>query len=308
LSARFGYAAVPLAGLVLLLTGAACSTRSLADLAAGRAVDGATPPAVATAAEAGTSVVDGPPPPIEPEPDAPDANPASGRDAAPADTATGIETGPGAALDAAPAGPKVTLLVGRTALGAADTAIAQRLTGLGLAPDIHEDSEAAMLDLTGVVLVFVSATAESNKVGNALRNLARPIIVCEPFLFDDFAMIPQGSNMAMDPWGVDSDQTTLDIVAPGHPLAGKLRGQVVVAGQPVRLSWGTPPPNALGIAHLIDQPSHVAIFAYETGTAMVALAAPARRVGFFLDLRTASDLSPMGWTLFDAAVNWALGR
>jgi hypothetical protein len=308
LNARPGRAAVPLAVLFLLVANPGCSTRSLADLTAGWAVDGAPPVAVATAPEAGTSVMDGSPAAIEPEPRPPDPVPAPDRDAAaPADTGMGIEAGHGVAADGAMAG-RVTLLVGRIALSAADTAIAGRLAGLGLTPDVHEDRETATLDFTGAVLVFISATADSDKVGSALRTLARPIVVCEPYLFDDFAMTPEGTNLAVDPWGVDSQQTTIEIVASGHPLAGGLRGQVVVAGQPVRLSWGTPPQGALDIAHVIDQPSHVALFAYETGTQMVALPAPARRVGCFLDLRTASDLSPMGWTLFDAAVNWALGR
>ena len=36
--------------------------------------------------------------------------------------------------------------------------------------------------------------------------------------------------------------------------------------------------------------------------------APARRLMFFLDNATLDELSPVGHRLFDAAVDWAVGR
>jgi hypothetical protein len=37
---------------------------------------------------------------------------------------------------------------------------------------------------------------------------------------------------------------------------------------------------------------------------MYSLAAPARRVGFFLPANSATDLTANGWLLFDAALAW----
>ena len=41
---------------------------------------------------------------------------------------------------------------------------------------------------------------------------------------------------------------------------------------------------------------------------MPGLAAPGRRVGFFLQDTTAAALTTAGLTLFDAAVRWATGQ
>jgi hypothetical protein len=301
-------AAARTAGLLGLLITAGCSSRSLAELSAGWAIDAGAPAVAPAGPEAGSPVADGGRGAVDEEPATPDPIPPFERDAqAPLDTEPSIDAAAGAMPDAPLPLPRVALLVSRISIGRADTAIVRRLTGLGLAPEVHDDSETATLDLTGVDLVFMSATAESAKVGSALREVARPIIVSEPFSFDAFGMTTKGAGGA-DVWGIDSQQTMLAISMPGHPMAGGLRGQVVVADQPVRLNWGTPPKDALAIAHLIADPTRVALFAYEAGSQMAGLTAPARRVGFFLDLRTANDLGPNGWTLFDAAVNWALGR
>ena len=61
------------------------------------------------------------------------------------------------------------------------------------------------------------------------------------------------------------------------------------------------------VASLPGQINQAAIFCYETGARMAALNAPARRVGFFLTETSASELTPEGWALFDAALTWALG-
>jgi hypothetical protein len=49
------------------------------------------------------------------------------------------------------------------------------------------------------------------------------------------------------------------------------------------------------------------LFAYERGAPMPGLpAAPARRVGMFLQNYTAQVMSDAGWSLFDAAITWAM--
>jgi hypothetical protein len=58
------------------------------------------------------------------------------------------------------------------------------------------------------------------------------------------------------------------------------------------------------VASIVGTPTQIAIFSFERGAQMAGLAAPARRVAFFLSNTTA--LNANGWTLFDAAVRWAL--
>lgn len=58
--------------------------------------------------------------------------------------------------------------------------------------------------------------------------------------------------------------------------------------------------------HRTGDPKKVAMFAYDTGMTMYGLKAPARRIGFFFYRDTAAAASKEGWTLFDAAVAWAV--
>ena len=54
-------------------------------------------------------------------------------------------------------------------------------------------------------------------------------------------------------------------------------------------------------------PGRAVVFAYERGAPMPGLpAAPARRVGLFLQNYTAEVMSDAGWALFDAAIAWAM--
>lgn len=297
------------AALVLLLTPLACSTRGLTDLSAAWTGDAAVPAVAIAGPDGGAAVTDSAAgahdqQPVLPDPPPPRAGPDA---AALADVGLPIDAAPVTPADGAVDPPHVALLVGRTNLGTADTAIAKRLAGLGLVVELHEDSASAALDLSGVALVFISATTYSPRLETALRELARPIIVSDPFLFETFALTPAPSSTG-DLWGISPQQTTLEILAPAHPLAGGLQKQVVVALQPVRLNWGMPGNDALAIASLVDQPDRLALFAFEAGSQLAGLSAPARRVGLFLDLRTANDLGPGGWALFDAAVTWALDR
>jgi len=57
-----------------------------------------------------------------------------------------------------------------------------------------------------------------------------------------------------------------------------------------RIIYGFPGPAAKVIATVFGQPKQAAIFAYTTGAMMVGLAAPAKRVGFFIHRDT--DYSP----------------
>lgn len=73
------------------------------------------------------------------------------------------------------------------------------------------------------------------------------------------------------------------------------------------MSWGKPGLGASIIATLYGQPDKAAIFTYEKGATMdYETLAPARRVMFFLDNATFTNLSDTGLTLFDAAIDWAV--
>ncbi|HRV96809.1 MAG TPA: cohesin domain-containing protein, partial [Anaerolineae bacterium] len=128
------------------------------------------------------------------------------------------------------------------------------------------------------------------------REVTVPVLTWEAGLFDDMNLASQGDYL--------DNQSQINITNTGHPLAADLSGQVIGVTAPRRFFWGAPGSNALKIATLAGDSSKVSIFAYEEGTPMVGLTAPARRVGFFNG--DGPDYTAASWQLFDAAVNWAL--
>jgi hypothetical protein len=99
------------------------------------------------------------------------------------------------------------------------------------------------------------------------------------------------------------------ITEPKHPLAAGLTGQLAVLAKPQGLRWGLPGEDAIIIARFPGAPNprpQGAVFAYERGSEMPGGRAAARRVALFLgNGRVVRSLTPDGWRLFDAAVNWS---
>ena len=121
-----------------------------------------------------------------------------------------------------------------------------------------------------------------------------------------------GSTSGVD-YGVTGTSTAFEIVNRKHRLAAGLGGRPIVSsGQP--MAWGAPLANALRIARLGPgaDASKITLFAYESGTTWPGQTGcgtppgpcflPARRVGLF---RADNTLTPDGWALFEAAVNFA---
>jgi hypothetical protein len=69
-----------------------------------------------------------------------------------------------------------------------------------------------------------------------------------------------------------------------------------------------PLPTALAVASLPRSPERVALFAYERDAEMAGKVAPARRVSLFLSDEAPPFLTPLAWSLFDAAIRWAAAR
>jgi hypothetical protein len=129
-----------------------------------------------------------------------------------------------------------------------------------------------------------------------------PVVLWETWLYDDMGM--SGGTSDSD-YGTDEAATAVTISAPGHALAAGLDG-TVTTGQAI--GWGVPASSADIIATVPGSDGHAAIFAYEEGDEMASGTAPAPRVGFYFSDNTAAGLSDEGWTLFEAAVNWATGN
>lgn len=225
-----------------------------------------------------------------------------------------VQAGPGPAssqISATPtAGGRQALLVAGTVplpSGSGDAAIQSRLTQMGYSVTAKAAASAASGDSTGKALVVISSTVASGDVNTKFRDVTVPVLVWENAVYDDMKMT--GVTSGTD-YGTQANQTSVVILTPSHAMAAGKSGTVAVvnSGQTFPCTWGVPNAStAIKIASVAGNSARLAIFGYETNTAMVGMNAPARRVGFFPGDETATVLSANGWALFEAAVRWASG-
>jgi hypothetical protein len=194
---------------------------------------------------------------------------------------------------------KALLVAGSTTLNRGDSAVRNRLQGMGYAVTVKDDTSSAASDATGMDIVLLSSTAESADVNSKFCNVAVPVIVWEDNLFDDMKMTGVSHAYA-------SGQSAVAVNHSAHPMAAGFSGAVAVYTSSDGVSWGVPSSSAISLAGLASDSTRSVIFGYEQGAAMVGLTAPARRVGFFLAPSGASKLTSAGAALFDAAVAWAV--
>ena len=188
------------------------------------------------------------------------------------------------------------------AMSAADTAIVNRLTGLGLAVTVADDDSVQASAASGKSVVLISASVIPDKIGSKFAGTAVPLVTWEGGLYDDLGMT--GSVLGTD-LGESVSKKKITILLPSHPIAAGRSGTIIAVDPGAKLMWGRPSASGVIVAHVGDFPALPAVFAYETGASMVVGAAPARRVGLFLNATTAPTLTVDGWAIFDAAVNWA---
>jgi hypothetical protein len=233
------------------------------------------------------------PVPVPPRPPAPERLDAA---APPPDTAL--------PPDAAPPPPKVALLVvGTTApLPPDDTKLKTRLEGKGLMVKVTGDSQPATQAM-GVDLVVISGTSVGNMVTGKYQAVTIPVLCLEPAIMGAMKMTGNGATGS----GV-ATTNQIAIALPAHPIAAGQTGTVAITtAATTEISWGAPAATADHIASLVGMAGRSTAYAYDKGQMMVGTPAPARRVGLFIHTKVADRLTPAGWQMFDAAVDWALG-
>ncbi|WP_414441018.1 hypothetical protein [Burkholderia sp. 22PA0106] len=204
-------------------------------------------------------------------------------------------------------GTRVTMLVQLDGPNlAVDRQIAAHLGARGYAVRLV-DQDAAVAAASDADLVLISSTVSAKAVRPEWRYLAKPLLTWENDFLDDLAMT--GKRHDAD-FGETGKERYLWIVNAPHPIAAGLpAGTTDVYRKQAPMSWGKPGLGAATIATVYGQPDKAALFAYERGATMdYESLAPARRVMCFLDNDTFPNLSAAGIALFDAAVDWAVGR
>jgi hypothetical protein len=199
----------------------------------------------------------------------------------------------------------VLFVVGSDTLTSGDSAILDRLRGLGFVVSIVSASMVTTDSVQSTDFCFISRSVRSPEIKASFRDQPVPLFVTEYNLYSDLGM----TDDAPEASGGDTlTSTDLTISEPTHPLAAGFSGTItVLAPGKGQYGFGVPGSAAVVVGTLVDEPQGAAIFAYEQGSAMFGLLAPARRVGYFLDIQASRRLTADGWTLFDAAVQWTAG-
>ncbi|MBN2371451.1 MAG: VCBS repeat-containing protein, partial [Vicinamibacteria bacterium] len=193
-------------------------------------------------------------------------------------------------------------IVGPPSLSKGDLAQLYFLERLGYALTVRMDEKARVVDALDKDFVYLSATVRPGDLRPQFRDVAVPLIVSEPKLFDDLSLT--GAERDVD-YGETLHQSTMRILDSNHPLAAGLKGDVRVALEPSSFGWGRPSSEAFRVAETSSGSGEIAVFAYETGASMVGRIAPERRVALFPARGAAAHLSSDGWALVRAAVAWA---
>lgn len=199
---------------------------------------------------------------------------------------------------------KALFLTQFQAINAADGVVRNRLETLGYEVIQMSADSAQTSDADGKDLVVISGTAHANTASDKFRDVTIPVVTWEAHIFDDMGMT--GTQVGND-YGSVADQTAVDVIDSTHPMAAGLSGQVTAVLELQPLRFGMANASADVVATIAGDPSRPALFGYETGTAMVGLNAPARRVGAFFSDDGPAVFNVEGWTLFDAAIRWAAG-
>ncbi|WP_322044481.1 hypothetical protein [Paraburkholderia sp. J67] len=157
---------------------------------------------------------------------------------------------------------------------------------------------------SGSDLVVISSTVSAKDVPAGWRTSPVPLLTWENDLLDDLAMC--GKRHDVD-FGETEKERYLWLVNAPHPVSAALPAGVAnVFRKQAPMSWGKPGLGASIIATIYGQADKAAIFTYEKGATMDYEAlAPARRVMFFMDNDSFTNLSAAGLRLFDAAIDWA---
>jgi hypothetical protein len=153
-------------------------------------------------------------------------------------------------------------------------------------------------------LVLISSSAAACDVNTKFRTIVAPVMVNQPAIFADMGLVDGAVSGTSGCTTSLQGPASLDVRAAAGDLAAGFSGTVRVFTGTESMNYGVPSAQALLVATLPGQTTKWAIFAYETGTQIYGLVAPARRIGFFLSETSPTSLTADAWLLFDAAVVW----
>ena len=187
--------------------------------------------------------------------------------------------------------------------GAPDQALIDHVAALGFDVEPHSSAEAQPVDVSGAIAVVIGEALSSGSMSDFYRDVAIPLVICESYIFDEMKFSPDGTAYN------GTDDMSIVIVDPAHPIAGGLTGTVEIASQVGQIVSS---PDMQGDVHVIANTAisgEACIATYETGGLdMEGVPVPARRVSVFVHENNTLALTDAGWELFERAVLWAAAK
>ncbi len=189
----------------------------------------------------------------------------------------------------------------------AERLVVSRLWQLGFRVEVRHFDEVRLDDLHDRALVVVSMMADGAGEG-AIRRLSAagldvPMICLDPDGYRFLGMVGDDGGTS----GFTDDASDSMAIEGDHVLNGVLKGSVMGLTGALK-GWGRPMGGGVVHASLGGQPGRAVWFSYEKGSEMATGAAPARRVGIFLDPHGITLPTNNMWRAFDESVDWAVAE
>jgi hypothetical protein len=202
---------------------------------------------------------------------------------------------------------KVLYIGGEMPMVGIDLQLHQLLKEMGFQVEDVRENAATLANANGKQLIVLSCSMKSTDFkAEEWARLPVPMIVFEHFILPGLGMTK------LEDHGYKLGQTDITITSDDPVFtAGFPKGNVTVYGQTGEFFWGIPGPGAIIIATVVDRPNQPVTFGYPTGSMMVGMVAPARRVQIFVAVHAppanpTQFLNANGLRLFGGAVAWAL--
>jgi hypothetical protein len=182
--------------------------------------------------------------------------------------------------------------------------------------DDTEDEAATEAAAAAADLVYISESVGSGNVANEITEIETPMIVGEPYCWDEMGMTRAGGSTS------DVATTDITIVSPGHPMAAGLSGTIPVLTD-IAGSAGTAQfangdagdeATVIATATLADGQTYDVIIVYDKGAKLAVppgdgseQIAADTRIGMFFHYYAHDVLNENAYALIEAAVRYVFG-
>lgn len=187
-------------------------------------------------------------------------------------------------------------------LTAGDSEVRSRILAASLTVEVKAASAAVAGDAVGRKFVYLANSSPNLSLLEKFRDAPVPVVVTSVGIYDDMGLTEYANRG-------NASGAQLEVTAPGHQVASGLPNTLTSNTSSANYGWGIPTAGGTLVLRLplASDPSGTKgpVFAYEQGSPMAGLPAPATRLALGLDT---GNLTPDGRRLLDNAIAWLSGQ